>query len=118
MSHTTTIKTKIKNLKTFEKIAKTNNVQSLGYKRIKLYSSEAIGFAYQIPGWKYPIIIQNDGSIVFDNYNNHWGHINDLNKLVGDYAKEIIKDYTSQIAYTNLQQEENEETIKITIEIE
>lgn len=59
--------------------------------RHKLYSSTEEGLGIYLPEWKYPIVIKNDGSIAYDNYNGNWGAIEELNKLRAYYGLEKAK---------------------------
>ena len=50
--------------------------------------SIAHGLKVEIPGWKYPIIIENSGTVRFDNYNGSWGEDSHLGLLKQAYALE------------------------------
>lgn len=41
------------------------------------------GLTVALPGWKYPLVITEDGSLAYDNYHGSWGKIQELNKVVG-----------------------------------
>jgi hypothetical protein len=59
--------------------------------RHKLYSTTEEGIAISLPGWKYPVVIKEDGSVAYDNYNGNWGNIQELNKLKAFYGLEKAK---------------------------
>ena len=44
--------------------------------------------AIQLPNWCYPVFVDSQGSIHFDNYNGSWGDEQLLNKLKQEYARE------------------------------
>jgi len=57
----------------------------------KLYSSTEEGLAVCLSGWKYPVVIKNDGTIAYDNYSGSWGKPEELNKLRAYYGVEKAK---------------------------
>jgi len=59
--------------------------------RHKLYQTTEEGIAISLPGWKYPVVVKQDGSISYDNYNGSWGKIEELNKLKAYYGLEKAK---------------------------
>jgi len=59
--------------------------------RHKLYSTTEEGIAISLPGWKYPIVIKEDGSVAYDNFNGSWGKEEELNKLKAYYGLEKAK---------------------------
>ena len=36
------------------------------------------GTEIKLPNWQYPIIVKNNGEVIFDNYNGNWGDIKEL----------------------------------------
>ncbi|MCS7135340.1 MAG: hypothetical protein NZ893_02790, partial [Candidatus Aenigmarchaeota archaeon] len=80
MSHTMNIKIELHDRQALEAAC-----QRLGLKmeegEFKLYSSVEKGIGVWLPGWKYPVVIKNDGTIAYDNYDGQWGDIAELNKL-------------------------------------
>lgn len=57
----------------------------------RLYSSTEEGIGIFLPGWRYPVVIKNDGTIAYDNYNGQWGRDDELNKLRAYYGLEKAK---------------------------
>lgn len=60
--------------------------QKLGYKtevgKVRLFDrTEVEGLAVSLPGWSYPLVVQPDGALVYDNYKGRWGNIEELEKL-------------------------------------
>jgi hypothetical protein len=90
MSHTMNIQ-----LELHDKDALLAACQRLGLQvtegRHKLYSSTEEGLGVFLPGWKYPVVIKQDGSVAYDDYNGRWGNINELNKLKAYYGLEKAK---------------------------
>ncbi len=58
----------------------------------RLYSGQATGLLLQLPGWKYPAVIDTaSGTIQFDNFENRWGDRQHLDRFVQMYAVEKAK---------------------------
>ena len=41
------------------------------------------GTAVQLPGWRYPVIVDSEGEMHYDNYKGRWGDTKDLARLTG-----------------------------------
>ena len=87
MSHTSKIELQLKDKEIIEKAA-----ESLGLRTsegtFSLFSSKEKGIAVFLKGWRYPIVIKEDGSVAYDNYNGAWGDMKELNKFKNRYALE------------------------------
>jgi hypothetical protein len=59
--------------------------------KFQLFNSEETGTAVYLPGWKYPVVIREDGALAMDNYGGRWGDIAELNKLTAYYGLEKAK---------------------------
>ena len=59
--------------------------------RHTIHSTIEEGIAVRLPGWRYPAIVKNDGSVAIDNFNGSWGRIEELNKLKAYYGLEKAK---------------------------
>lgn len=105
MSHLVSISIELKNKATT--IAACNR---LGWQveenaRIKFYDDSIVeGMAVHIPGWKYPVVITNNGDVKADNYNGNWGDPALLNKLKQAYgieaARSLMRRHMAPVAET------------------
>jgi hypothetical protein len=60
--------------------------------KVKLYSGTASGLLVQLPGWKYPAVIDTPtGTVKFDNFGGRWGEQNQLDRFLQTYAVEKAK---------------------------
>ena len=58
----------------------------------KLFNSQATGLLVQLPGWRYPVVIDPAaGTVQYDNYSEHWGKQSELSRLLQAYACEKAK---------------------------
>lgn len=86
MSHIVTIQTELKNKESIQEVCKALNVQYLGQKTTKYYNTTKSGIAVQFRNWKYPVTIQENGSVYFDNYQGSWGNKKDLDAFINEYS--------------------------------
>lgn len=79
----------------------------------KLYSTTETGFAIQLPGWNYPVVLNEEG-IAMDNYNGRWGAQDKLDGLLRRINAEKIIIEARRKGYT-VAEKEVEGKIKITL---
>jgi hypothetical protein len=79
----------------------------------KFYSSSASGdISIEIPGWRYPIVI-NNGDASMDNFNGSWGDQKQFDKLTQDYAKEVSIQEAHNAGYTVEQRQLVDGTVEL-----
>jgi len=59
--------------------------------------STAKGLAVELPGWRYPLVIGNDGQMTYDNYNGQWGKTQELQKLTGYALAAMAEENLSEL---------------------
>ena len=93
MSHKNTIKGQIKNKPFFMDVCRAMGINIRSGNTHKLYSDSNVeGLGIDLPGWNYPVVITEDGSVVFDNYNGSWGDIKRLHDVMDDYNYKTVED--------------------------
>jgi len=85
--------------------------------RHTLYSTTEEGLAVHLPGWKYPVIVKTDGTIAYDNYQERWGKIEELNKLRAYYGLEKAKIEARKKGYS-VYEHYNDRTQEIELRIQ
>jgi len=58
----------------------------IGQGRHKLFSSEHDGIGIQLNNWAFPVVVQTDGTLAYDDYQGRWGKTSDLDKLHEEYS--------------------------------
>ena len=91
MSHTNRIKGQIKNKSMFIDVCNALGVNMRSGNKHKLYSGEYNGMGITLPGWKYPVIIDDAGNIIFDNYGGSWGDIKHLHGTMDKYNYNVVE---------------------------
>lgn len=56
--------------------------------------------AIELKDWVYPIYVDQNGDIHYDNYNGNWGSNESLDKLKQDYAREACYMQAESQGYT------------------
>lgn len=100
MSHTVTVKElRLTDKDALDKALERlgNKVEVLGHGTHQLYAGPQTGLGLRLRGgvagngeegtaWQFPIVIQEDGSVAYDNYGEHWGKQVFLDELVQGYT--------------------------------
>lgn len=92
MSHIVKIETKITDRATlYDSLIQNPDVEWHREGEFSLYSSTATGYGIKLKSWRYPIVVQRDGTVSYDNYGGQWGDIKYFKKVVQNYAVEKTK---------------------------
>lgn len=89
MSHITTRKSAMKNQDAIKRACD----RMPGAKFLGRLSSrrEGRGVGVQLPGWRNPVVIKEDGTCSYDNYGGRWGANETLDKFQQGYGVEAAK---------------------------
>lgn len=89
MSHIVTIQTKVHDLAAIAAACRRLNLALPQHGLVQLYSDEATGLLLQLPGWRYPAVIDPLSGIVrCDTFEGRWGDPKELDRFVQAYAVE------------------------------
>jgi hypothetical protein len=65
-----------------------------------LYEGKVAGVAaFDLPGWKYPVVVQPDGTCKYDNYNGTWGRQTELDAFAQGYGEEVATTHLTRSGY-------------------
>lgn len=82
----------------------------------KLFSGEATGLLVQLPGWKYPAVVDTlSGSVRFDVYAGAWGDRGQLDRFLPMYAVERAKREARHKGFPCTEQQLADGSIKLII---
>jgi hypothetical protein len=116
MSHVVTIVTKVR-----DPAAITAACQRLGLAApvqgtARLYSGQATGLLVQLPGWQFPVVIdQATGEVRYDNFGGVWGEQAQLDRFLQIYAVETAKLEARKKGYQVSEQALHDGSIKLQI---
>lgn len=104
-----------------QNIVETLEIAGAGQKvSASIYGGTEHGIAkVNLAGWKYPVIIKEDGKLVYDNHEGHWGSIHEVNKLLSNYGEEVVMHQLIELEGHTLQERQvhSDGTVELTIGI-
>lgn len=101
MSHRTVVDVQV-----LDKEAARKTCEALGYEfldntgEVKIFDGKVQSkFGFKIPEWRYPVYVDQDDKMVFDNYEGRWGNIEDFNKFRQLYAENVTLSHAERSGY-------------------
>ena len=92
MSHIVTIQTKLHDPVAIASACQRLSLPTPTQGTAQLYSGEATGLIVQLPGWRYPAVIDPlTGTVRYDTFEGRWGDQQHLNRFLQAYAVEKAK---------------------------
>jgi hypothetical protein len=116
VSHLVPIKTRLQDATAIAAARQRLNLPAPVQGTAKLFSGEATGLLVQLPGWKYPAVIDTtSGDVQFDNFSGHWGQQEHLDKFLQTYAVERAKQEARKKGYSLTEQALEDGSIRLNI---
>ncbi len=116
MSHVVTIQTRVHDPAAVAAACRRLELAAPAQGTAHLYSGEATGLVIQLPGWRYPAVIDvASGAVRFDNYQGAWGEQRQLDRFLQAYAVEVAKLEARKKGYAVTEQTLNDGSIKVQI---
>jgi hypothetical protein len=82
----------------------------------RLFSGEAAGLLVQLPGWRYPAVIDTTtGEVRFDTYEGHWGDQAQLHRFLQAYAVERARQEARARGYAVSEQQLEDGSIRLEL---
>ena len=118
MSHIVSIQTKVRDPAGVAAACQRLGLAAPVHGTAKLFSSQATGLLVQLPGWRYPAVIDTaSGDVRFDNFGGHWGEQKQLDRFLQAYATEKAKLEARRKGHAVTEQQLGDGSIKITIQV-
>lgn len=118
MSHVVTIKTQMKDQAAVQAACRRLQLPEMTHGEHALFAGQtATGWAVQLPGWLYPIVIQPDGNVAFDNYGGQWGEQKELDKFLQAYACEKTKIEVRRQGHSVKEQTLGDGSVKLVVTV-
>lgn len=116
MSHIVTVPTRVKDPVAVAAACQRLELPAPQEGTATLYSGEARGLCVQLPGWRYPAVIDTaSGTILYDNFNGHWGEQKHLDQFLQAYAIEKARLEAQQRGHTVTEQALPEGYVRLEI---
>jgi hypothetical protein len=116
LSHIVTLTTQVR-----DPVAVTAACRRLGLAEpvegtAQLYSAKGTGLLVQLPGWKYPVVVETaTGTLAFDHFGGHWGSPAELDRFLQAYACEKVRLEAKKAGHTITEQELADGSVKLTL---
>ena len=86
MSHLVTIRTQIRDPAALSLACRRLGLAEPVTGTAHLYGGQATGLIVQLPGWRYPVVVNTDtAELKFDTFNGAWGEQSQLDRLIQAY---------------------------------
>jgi hypothetical protein len=116
MSHIVTIATELRNIDTIKEVCRRLNLQCRESKNIEIYSTTKSGIGVYLNGWKYPVVIDSQGKVYYDNFGGNWGNEKEWDKFVNEYSlEETLKKIKMKNLRYNVQRDRDEIRIEVIV---
>lgn len=117
MSHIVTISTRITNAAAVAAACRRLLLPEPTHGTAKLYGGEATGLRVQLPGWRYPAVIDTQtGTIAYDTFDGAWGEERELRRFLQSYAVEVVRMQARQRGMAVTEQQLADGSIKLSIQ--
>ena len=98
-SHTRTVRVEYRSIAALEAAVRSLGWQWLGHGQHRLYQGMETGHGLHIAGWRYPVVLRNNGSLALDDYGGHWGRASDLDRLAAEYRCQAALEAATQLGW-------------------
>lgn len=116
MSHITTIKTQIKDLDILRRACVRLGIDAPTRANHRMYGGSTEGWGVKLKNWNYPVVMQDDGQIKFDNYGGSWGARERLDELQQAYSAEACINQAEMQGYGHTESVDADGTIHLEID--
>ena len=116
MSHIVTIQTRVHDAAAVAAACRRLGLAEPVQGKARLYSGEAEGLLLQLPGWRYPAVIDVlTGAVRFDLFEGRWGDRLHLDRFLQLYAVEKAKVEARKKGYAVSEQQLQDGSIRLQI---
>lgn len=86
MSHTVTIRTQIRDFHAIQAACERLKLPQPTQGDVRLFDRVAQGIGVQLDDWRFPVCIDSDGNLLYDNFGGFWGLPEKLDHFQQAYA--------------------------------
>ena len=118
MSHTVTIQTKVTDLTAIQDACQRLKLSQPTQGEVRLFDRVASGIGVQLDGWRFPVCIEADGNLLFDNFGGFWGVPEKLDQFQQAYAVEKAKLEARKQGYQCSESVLADGSIRLSVQVE
>jgi hypothetical protein len=119
MSHIVQIQTEVRDAAAISAACQRLGLAQAVHGTAQLFAGQqATGLLVQLPGWRYPVVIDTAaGAVQFDNFNGHWGKQAELDRFIQAYAVCRAQIEARKRGHSVTEQQLADGSIKLTIQV-
>jgi hypothetical protein len=118
MSHLVTIKTQVRDPAALAAACTRLGLAAPTEGTAELYSGKASGLLVNLPGWRYPVVVDVQAAQVrYDNFDGAWGSQTELDRLLQAYAIEKARIEARKAGHSVTEQPLPDGSVKLTIHL-
>lgn len=118
MSHIVEIHTQVRDPVAVAAACRRLGLPEPRHDRFRLFTAEAEGIGIELPGFRYPVVIDTtNGGLRFDNYNEAWGKQAELDKFLQAYSVERATLMARKQGHSVREEGLADGSIKLTIQV-
>lgn len=111
MSHQVTVKTEFTDKGALGDAVREMGGDVLGEGAVRQYQSNAVGFGFTLPGWRFPLCLEESGNLKFDDYNGSWGNRADVDRLKERYTIFLAERAATEMGWMTTREENGDLTV-------
>ena len=118
MSHVVTVKTQVRDPAALAAACRRLGLAEPVAGTANLYSGQATGLIVNLPGWRYPVVVDiASAEVRYDNFGGQWGSQQQLDRLVQAYAAEKCRIEARRAGHAVTETVLADGSIKLTIQV-
>jgi len=118
VSHIVTIQAEVRDLEAVAAACRRLGLPAPVRGAVELYSGEAEGLLVELPGWRYPAVVDAAaGRVRYDNYGGAWGEQAHLDRLLQAYAVEKARIEARKRGHAVAEHILADGSVRLTIEV-
>jgi len=117
MSHTVSIKAQVKCQTALAATCLRLGLPAPNHGQVRLFDQIATGTGVQLPGWRFPLCITSDGSVLHDHFQGLWGEPKELSRFLQAYATEAAKLQARRQGHSVTETQLADGTIQLIVEL-
>jgi hypothetical protein len=115
MSHVATIALEFRDVAALGEAASGCGLE-LRQETVTFYDGTRVtGTAVRLPGWRYPIVVDSDGRLHYDQYEGRWGDLAQLHRFRQAYAEAATTRFAHARGYLVTRMTQADGTVRLAL---
>ncbi len=115
MSHVATVELQVRDPEALRAAAARLGL-GLRHGEVRFYDGTTVqGAVIHLPGWRYPVVLDAQGTLHYDTYGGRWGDLAQLHRLRQAYAEAVTTRWARRQGYQVRRQTAPDGTIRLEL---